>query len=351
MIKPVVTADFTKGGKSGALKALVEFEAQNIRPVTENSQFFGLFQPDDYTAFVEFDICHSMPVIAGPAYQTGNYTCLHPATNAKSHRGLLHKQTNLHHLIKAYDEDNISRDRIVGAVVMTSFPAMPEGGWQIPKDKSEAIPIHVCAAIFKQAEGALEMLSDHQSGRQKWSVSIEMEGNSFEEMAVYFPNQNKLIPLLEVPQEIMSKAVTKDEDGRFCFGKYQGEQLVLCYGGEGGTVIFRGVGFTPSPAEKEAAITRISLASEMPEQATEYELEEKPGGIMAMVASSANDAIARAAIQRNFPGATFVKLHMAGEARLKDQTWKLDASAEKPVVEFTNRNRQRVLRYLCELMT
>jgi hypothetical protein len=336
-----------------AAKARVDVVARNVKLVEQNSPFFGIFQPDEYSGFVEFDICHSLPVVAGPAYHTGNYTCWHPAALAKSHRGLLFKQTNLHHFIKSYGDDDVTRDRIVGAVVMTSYPDEPDGGWKIPFTKEEAIPIRACATIFKQAEGALEMLNDHKSGRQNWSVSIEMCGRGVDEMAVYFPNKRELIPFLEVEDEILAAAVKRDDCNCLCLGKYQGEQLALCYGGELGEVIFRGVGFTPRPAEKEAKITGVTLSQFNPMR-SQYEVEEKPKGIMAMVASSAKEASITAAIEACYRDARLVKVWTEGQASLKDHPWRLNASAENPVAEIRlgqSRDRgKHILKHLSELM-
>jgi hypothetical protein len=343
-------------GKALALppRARIDLTAQNVRLVDQNSPFFGMFEPDDYSAFVEFDLCHSLPVIAGPAYHTGNYTCWHPAALEKSHRTLLFKQTNLHHFIRSYAPEEISRDRIVGAVVMTSFPAAPDGGWVIPDSKEAAIPIHCCATVFKQAEGALEMLRDHTTGRQNWSVSVEMAGRSYEEMGIYFTQQNRLISFLEAPDDVLEAAVTKDECGCILLGKFQSEQLALCYGGKDGSFIGRGVGFTPSPAEKEAHLTKVSLSASAGPTADssfgeDYETEEKPGGIMAMCASSAHVALATAAVASHFKGASLVKVITEGNAKLPGQFWHLAASAAKPVVEVKLRNGGTVLRYLGEL--
>jgi hypothetical protein len=341
-----VSADELRSGGLGIQSSRIDLVAENVRMVDKNSQFYGMFQPDEHSAFVEFDICHSLPVIAGPAYHTRNYTCWHPASLCKSHRGLLYKQTNLHHMIKSYDPEEIPRDRIIGAVVMTSYPQMPEGGWVIPENKEDAIPIRACAAIFKQAEGALEMLNDHKSGRQKWSVSIEMAGKSVDQMGIYFPGQRKIVPLIEVPDDVMMEAVSKDDCGCLCVGKHRGEQLALCYGGTGGEIIFRGVGFTPTPAEKEARIRGVELSTEKPV----YEVEEKPGGIMAMCASSANVALGTAAIPMVYKGARLVQVWTAGKPRLQDHVWSLDASPSNPVVEILLSTGKPILKYLNEVV-
>lgn len=341
------------------LRARIDLTAENTRLVDKNSPFFGMFKADGWSAFVEFDICHSLPVVAGPAYGTGNYSCWHPAALSKSHRTLLFKQTNLHHHIKSYDPENIPQDCIIGAIVMTQFPNEPEGGWQIPGSKAQAIPIHCCATVFKQAEGALEMLRDHTTGRQKWSVSVEMSGRSFEEMGVYFTQQNKIVPFLDLPDDVLMDAVSKSDSGTICLGKFAGEQLALCYGGVDGAFNTQGVGFTPTPAEKEAKLTKVSLSERNPSevrrqeaavrQPEDYEIEEMGSGVFAMVAASANTALATAAVAANFKGANLLKVFSEGDARLPGQFWKLAATPENPVVHVRLANGAQVLRYLGEL--
>lgn len=234
----------------------LRLEGMNVQMLSEGSPFAGRYTPDDWTAYIEFDICHSLPVLAGPASATGNYVGVHPAVLASNHRGLVHKQTNLHHLVKFYDPKRIQKDRIMGVVVDTHYPPEPEGGWEIPEDAANAVPIRVCAAVFKQAEGALTMIEEHITGKKKWSVSVEYICR-LSDMGVYVPSTREILSLSD---ERVSAAVSRNKKGRLIIGKVAGEQLAFAYGGVDGKLGFQGVGYTPRPAEKEAEITGVHLS-------------------------------------------------------------------------------------------
>lgn len=328
--------------------------ASNLKLMDLNSSQFAAqnFQANDWRSFVEFDICHSLPVVAQPAMGTGNVTAFHPASLAASYKELLHQQMNLEHLMKHHDPERITHDRIIGCVVAVSFPPEPEGGWKIPNDKQSAVPIHCCAVVFKIAQGALEMLREHLSGEKKWSVSIEVMGRSMEEMGIYRPSTRELFPLLDAP-DMVFQAISKNENGMLCLGKLKtGEQLALAYGGDGHPLIFQGVGFTGAPASLEAEITAVQM-SKLQNADCRSQIEDRiiktPEGVMAVRMSSANTALAGLAAAKRFPGSKLLSVTQEGNARLPGHFWHIAATAEDPVAAIRLRSGVTILKKMSEL--
>lgn len=240
-----------------------ELEAVNVRALCEGSVFADRFTPDAWKKYIEFDICHSLPVIAGPASTTGNYIGYHPAVLAASHASLFHQQTNLHHLIQSYyKKGEVPHDHIVGCVVGTHYPAEPEGGWKIPEKASEAIPIHAAAVMWRVAAGVDEVLKELASVDQKWSVSIEVITERLSDLGIYIPSERRIVNLAEATDDLMAAISFDEEAGVLRLGKHaSGEQLVLAYGASDRKVTFQGVGYTPNPAEPTARITGVRLSS------------------------------------------------------------------------------------------
>lgn len=260
-MKPAEILQFVQGGQPGiAGRHSLMVTPRNARFLGEGSHFsLEKYQPDDTKAYVEFEICHSLPFVAGPA-QVGGYSGFHPAALARSHKSLRHQQTNLHHLIKKYDPQNIPKDCIIGAVVDTYYPPRPEGGWKIPQSPEDAIPITVLAVVFKQAENAMEMLKAHVEQREEWSVSIECTVNSFEDLGIWVQNKKELVPILEADDELLA-LVNRNSDGRLELGKdSSGLPLAMAYGALSGRIVFQGVGYTPTPAEAAAEILAIRMS-------------------------------------------------------------------------------------------
>lgn len=249
----------TFSNPSEKIGSTVRFTGVNARvfsnAASDDSPFAGQnFEPDEWKAFIEIEICHSLPNIIGPV-QEGNYIGYTPETLAMSHGRLQFQQTNLRHLLKAYDPQNISRDRIIGCVVATYFPKPPVGGWK-PFESAENTPaIRALIVLFKLAEGVNGLLGQHLASREKQSVSIESI-TGLDNIGLWRPSQPDLVvPLLE-PGELID-CISRSESGNLVVGKFKGEQVVMVYG-TGAPVDFRGVGVTPRPAEGMAKIVSVN---------------------------------------------------------------------------------------------
>ncbi len=251
--------------KSSPRTSRVVFPVRNARMLAEKgSPFSGKYTPDNSKAYVEFDICHSLPCVTEPP-QVGLRSGFHPAALSRSHEGLRHQQTNLNHMLRAYDptpdKKTIPHDRIIGAVIDTHYPPPPEGGWVIPESEADAVPMHVLGVVFKAADGAMEMLNNHVEKKETWSVSIECTARSLEDLGIWIPDKRELVPLLQADDALLEK-VSKDSAGRIQLGDDDsGNPLALCFGAIDGYIIFEGVGYTTMPAETLAEITKVRLSA------------------------------------------------------------------------------------------
>lgn len=208
--------------------------------------------PDDWKAYVEFDICHALPNIHGPEMH-GRVFSYHPQVLAMSAKSLLHQQFNLGHLLKAYGH---YKDRIIGTIVGVSFPSPPFGrAWDIPEKTEDAPAIKAVAAIWKIADGVDRFLGKHLGGKERQSVSIESISPTAN-YGVYDPGDRSIRTLEEAAAEF-GKALWVDPKNGLLVGKHMGRQLALLPGGKDKAVFFRGVGATPTPAEKTAKIVDI----------------------------------------------------------------------------------------------
>jgi hypothetical protein len=210
------------------------------------------FQADSCKAYLEFDICHSLPEVAGPV-QAENFIGYTSDTLQVSHPTLLHQQFNIRHLIKAYaaEDDKIARDRIIGCVVATSYPKKPMGGWVA----GQAVPIRAVATIFKLAEGVNKLLGDHLTSRVKQNVSIETT-TAFGNIGIHRLSTGETWPILDLPANVAKCLSPYKGSVMPHVGKMGNEQLVVLYG-TGAPIQFRGVGMTSNPAEHAARIVAV----------------------------------------------------------------------------------------------
>ena len=118
----------------------------------------------------------SLPLGASSSFTqarpSSSYPPSFPPTPPSPRKTLLHQQTNLGHMLKAYGS---YRDRIIGSVVGVGVGNLQRcGGPQKIADSVDAAQYLDCVAVFyKMAEGVAAMLGNHTSSRQKQSVSIE----------------------------------------------------------------------------------------------------------------------------------------------------------------------------------
>ena len=304
------------------------------------------FKPDNWKAYMDFKINHSMPVVAGPT-MSGNYLAYHPAVIGRSYKGLLHQQLNILHSIKQYASEKDrpkKRDRIIGAIVAVYFPPQPMGGWKIPETAEEAPSIRALAVIFKQAEGTHRIIGSHQTSREVWNNSIEVIYPTAE-MGVYIPSTREVIPVIDLPADMENVILrvdekgkpTKDKSGRLQIGKYKGEQLAFAPGCVDGTIEYQGVGMTPNPAEREAEINQI-LASGIVE-----------GELMSVAASAhpllmfKRGVLFSDAMGRRIKGIV-KQVFTDGKAAVPQVPYAREATEENPVLHIVTAAGQNLLR-------
>ncbi len=236
-------------------------EVTELCPLTAADPQFKDFKPDDYKAYIRFRICTSFPNVIGPEMH-GRFFGFHPQVLVNSYQSLLHQQTNLGHMLKIY---GAYRDRIQGSIVgvTVSKGGSPLRGAQrlsIPEKIEDAVYLDCTAVLWKMAEGNKELLGKHMSAREKTNVSIEV-GSTVGDLAVYHPEQRTIMTM----QEAMAAypgVITRHKKNGIQIGQVEGIQLAFAAGGESGTVPFRGVGYTPNPAEWKTAKV-IDLAASL----------------------------------------------------------------------------------------
>jgi hypothetical protein len=216
---------------------------------------FGTIAPDPHKAYVEFDICASLPNIHGPE-SGGKFFCFHPAALGSSYVTLLHQQTNIGHTLKRYGGN---QDRVNGCVVNVAYPDMPYGGWKIGTDGAKAPRLKVLAVVSKLLSGVPEWIGSHLGGKSPQSVSIEATPNVLE---LYDPRDQSFTDFSMAEQRypgVIKRGKNAKGAPTMTVGKDQGTQLAFALGGSTATsspsIQFQGVGYTPTPAEKTAKIT------------------------------------------------------------------------------------------------
>lgn len=226
-------------------------EQSDVSLLAANDPVFTDLKADDYKGYLRFRICTSFPNMIGPEMH-GRYFGFHPQVLANSYKTLLHQQINLGHLLKVY---GAYRDRIIGGAVGVQVGNLQRSSKQKIADTVAAAQyLDVVAVFYKQAEGVKDMLGNHTSARQKQSVSIEV-GTTLGDMQVYDPRDQSILTL-EAAMELYPKLISIDKkkpENGLQIGKVDGVQFGFAAGGEDGTVPFRGVGVTPTPAEKNTA--------------------------------------------------------------------------------------------------
>lgn len=221
------------------------------------------YEPDRYTAYVEFRLAHAFPVV------TVDQTALHPQVVANSYATMRNKVFNLGHIMKAYSPDN-RRDRVLGTIVGVEFPPVPYNGWRVQGRRELAPGIRAVAAVHKQAEGADAVIGQHLSGRRRWTVSMENEfyvdtgGFAVRAPDLFDTTPEDFralgwsyVPYAQAPNDLLA---CFNSDTVSITQPWKKRAVVFMPGGLSGEVFFKGTGLTPLGKEKEAEIVQM-LAS------------------------------------------------------------------------------------------
>lgn len=241
------------------------------------------FVPDDTKGYFQFQMAHGFPM-----GRTAYGTALHPGVTGNSWQSLKHQNLNYEHNIRAYhqgEKNNNIEDRILGTVVAVNYPPTPTGGWKVPPAQSlganaislnSATPAITGVAQFAKLATAMgKVVGEHQTGRHKYTVSMEVRYNLNKSgFAVAMKPGGKAHsgtpddlaragfeywPFTEASEELMGtfsqskNRITKD---------FRGRQASMLMGGlpDGGTVHFCGVGLVKFGAEPPAAITQMAAS-------------------------------------------------------------------------------------------
>lgn len=256
---------------------------------TDHNNRKTVFEPDDTKGFFQFQMAHGFPF-----GRTAYGTALHPGVTGVSWASLLYQNLNYEHNIKAYHkkpgENTNVEDRILGTIVAASYPNTPAGGWKVPPQNAlgmngdmtalnASVPSITGVASFAKLATAMgKVVGEHQTGRHKYTVSMEVQYNiNHSGIAVAMKSGSKSSsahsgtpddlaragyeywPFKDAPAEVQAtfsidkNRVTKD---------YKGRQTSILMGGipDQGKVHFCGMGLVKYGAERTAAITQMAAS-------------------------------------------------------------------------------------------
>lgn len=296
---------------------------------------FGQVAPDQWTAYARVRFGKALPMVVGPESINGAVFGIHPAVLARSYQGIVHKQVNLGHNLKALGK---KEDRICGCVLQAAFPEEPEGGWQIGDSIDDAPHITAFSALFKQAHGVPKMLGDHLGGKVEMSCSMEFT-YYYDEMGIHDPVNKMTYDRGAIPTNLKGY-IYEDEKGRLGIRKNsRNPGLVIANGGVSGRIYFSGYGYTDRPAEATAGIESIAAS--------------RREGLMVCGSTAALPDVAPGMTVR-WPGGTHgrgkvMAVHLDGTHTRHGKS--LQATFEKPVLDILLPDGIRILRSLPSVQT
>lgn len=221
------------------------------------------YAPDQSTGFLDFRLSYAFPdgiTVYGEV--------LTEQTVRNSWKSIVNKPLNIGHLVRSYDPENIRRDRIIGGIVDATMEGPPNH-------------IRALATLYKAAEGVDRIMGQHQSGRRKWTVSLEFmydlgdsgflvsaagDGPTPGTPAELHRAGWNYVPLSEAPEDLFA---SRDwEHRRFMrthprvpyAGQWGDRAIYLAMGGLSGTGHYSGVAVVERGAELTAKIERMMAA-------------------------------------------------------------------------------------------
>lgn len=228
------------------------------------------FTPDGTKGYFTFSLSHGFPVRT--RYGTG----IHPAVTAASYQSLLHQNINWEHHIKVYHDapgkDNHITDRVLGSVVAVGYPQAPVGGWKIG---SSTPGIEAVGVYYKLTQGMAKIIGDHQTGRHKYTVSMEVDySKSASGFAVNVDGMSSPVRSDETPADMRAanyeywswnsapddlRATFSEKTNRIA-ARWKGREVSILMGGIAGRVHYSGVGLVKYGAEPTANIKRMAAS-------------------------------------------------------------------------------------------
>ena len=230
-----------------------------------------IYTPSETKGFIRFKMSHGFPVVTlvGQA--------IHPNVVAKSFLSLKYENLNFEHQIIAYNPRTVSTEKIWGTVVDVHFPNEPGGGWKINSDKTKSPFIEGIASFAKKARGADRVIGRHQTGRHKFSVSMELDYKLAECGVAVSLNGKKPTLTDDSPQDFLDAGweylpITQCSKDLFaCIKKkgnslvpvadYKNRRVVVLVGGLDAPIRYTGVGIVEVGAEKEAEILQMAASA------------------------------------------------------------------------------------------
>lgn len=252
-------------------------EEQGVSHFSDNRdvlEFHGQkYYPDNTRGYVQMKFSHAFPVVS----QYGQ--ALMPSVIARSYQSLVDQNFNFEHTLVAYNPDKNRSDRIIGSVKAVYFPQVPTHGWKVTADKSKAPGIEAVASFSKLAAGMDRVIGKHQTGRHKYSVSMEcsypwdtcgfavaLNGKKAEHAtpADLLELGYEYVPWLTAKKDIPDLFSKFSMKSNRITGEFNGRRVVMLLGGLDGTVHYDGVAIVKYGAETEAEIGRMVASADDP---------------------------------------------------------------------------------------
>lgn len=227
------------------------------------------FVPSADLAFLEARCAYGLPVVNAFGQ------ALLPQVIARSVPTWDHKMVNVGHMVKSYAPRDIPRDRIIGHVAGWEFvggaqPANAEQPWPIPANREEAPHCRLALAIYKSAEMVPGLFGSSQTGRRKWTVSMEVRWGMAQ---TAFAWKRSLVPVMnaldlgggwegviydKAPADLRACWDDTAEGGAGAITKpWQKRDVVLLLGGVDFDVEFQGIALVNEGREPTAHIRRL----------------------------------------------------------------------------------------------
>jgi hypothetical protein len=229
------------------------------------------FTPDATKGYFQFTLSHVFPV------RTAYGTAIYPAVVAQSFNSLLHQNLNWEHHIAEYHKQpgqaSPITDRVIGSIVAVDFPPVPGGGWAVNKNSNPGID--GVAVYYKLTQGMSKIIGDHQTGRHKYSVSMEVEYPVGKSGFAVAATQGLVSDKTPADMRAMGYEYWSWEDApealRATFsnkankivGRYKGQEVSILMGGLSTPVHYGGVGMVKYGAEPTAGIKRLTASSDL----------------------------------------------------------------------------------------
>ena len=214
------------------MKQKLKFETSKVTILnsTQAEELMGV-KPSATLAVFKMTMLHSLP------YVNSNGRAFSYAVLKKSVGSIPHNLVDLEHIMKDLGGD---KEEIIGHIVSC----------ELPEDKSDgsSVALDIVGVLYKRRQEVKDILSHTEAGEKEWKGSME---------CLYDPDESALwydagfVSVGDASEEMMACV------GGSSVKDFQGKPMAYALGGKEGEVYFSGIGFTLTPADKEAKLKSL----------------------------------------------------------------------------------------------